>query len=102
MADSALTEENIREAIGGQEIAKRFGWGRNWWYENQADYIQNRNFPPPLPGAGRKKWSRRQVERWFSTGGQSYQQPEPLHEPADDAAFERKLARYAAERGGTP
>jgi predicted DNA-binding transcriptional regulator AlpA len=52
-----------RQALSGQDIAKLFGRSRDWWYENRASLIASNNFPKPLPGPGRRKWSRSQVER---------------------------------------
>jgi hypothetical protein len=96
-------QENSRDALTGRDISARFGRGKNWWSDNHEDFVKTRNFPPALPGAGRKRWSRRQVERWFETGGRSYDPPQPS-EPRDDAAFARRLADYETNnrKGATP
>lgn len=91
-----MNERPRREVLNTTEIAAMFGKSRDWWTLNREAYIKSRNFPRPLPGGLRRMWSRRMVERWFETGGQSYWPGSEI--AASDAAFTRRLEDFEKKR----
>lgn len=67
-----------------------FGYVDPEWFSKHKAELIRKGFPPPLPGPGRKRWSKKQVTRWFDTGGKSYE-PANDNDEATTTAWQNKL-----------
>ena len=64
-SNHAYTEEEISGLFGHDD--------REWFGRNRNTMIEKHGFPPALPKPGQRRYSRAQVDRWFATGGKTYQ-----------------------------